>query len=323
MAEKTSSYEAVLEEVPLHLEQAYSHALEFKPVPKQFDHVFVFGMGGSGIAGDLLHILQPKYVSVVKNFDTPPHVTKESLCFVCSYSGNTAETIEAFRKIQRIGATIISLGSGGKLKQLCEMYDLPFIKIPSKFQPRQVVGHFTITLLHILSKYGVGKLAMQDIRTLSKSLTNPKYKEQGQSLAEKLGNRIPIIYASEKLYPVAYRWKTQFNENAKVHAFSNVIPELNHNEICGYQQKQDNFFTIILKDNRDDLRIQKRMDALMQVIKESQNHCIEILIKGETDLQKIFSALYLGDWTSYYYAVQNDVDPTPVELIESFKKKVR
>ena len=167
------SYEDVLEEVPLQLEQAYSHALSFKPVPKQFDHVFMCGMGGSGIAGDLLHVLQPKHVSVVKDYTLPPFVTKDSLVFVCSYSGNTAETIEAFRRALRIGATIISIGSGGKLKQLCEISDLPFIEISGHFQPRQVVGHFTITMLHILSKYGIGELTIQQVRALSKTLSNP------------------------------------------------------------------------------------------------------------------------------------------------------
>jgi len=157
---------------------------------------------------------------------------------------------------------------------------------------------------------------VEDIKNTIKALKNPKFKERAQDLAEKLVEKIPLIYASERMGVVAYRWKTQFNENAKIHAFCHVFPELDHNELVGYDNIKAGYHVIIIKDDDDYVKIKKRMDITKRLISEAGINVTEMVIKGDCFLTKLFSAIYLGDLTSYYLALKYGTDPTPVDVIE-------
>ncbi|MBU4283816.1 MAG: bifunctional phosphoglucose/phosphomannose isomerase, partial [Nanoarchaeota archaeon] len=134
--------------------------------------------------------------------------------------------------------------------------------------------------------------------------------------------KIPLIYASERMGVVAYRWKTQFNENAKIHAFCHVFPELNHTELGGYGNIKAGYHVIIIKDDDDYVKVKKRMDITKRLISEAGINVTELVIKGECFLTKLFSAMYLGDLTSYYLALKYGTDPTPLDVIEELKKEL-
>ena len=149
-----------------------------------------------------------------------------------------------------------------------------------------------------------------------------EFKSFGEKLAKQIGNRTPLIYATEQFGAVAYRWKTQFNENSKVAAFTHNFSELNHNEIVGYQtMTKDKFISIFIRDNHDNERIIKRMDITKEIISQKVE-VAEVYTKGSSMLARLFSALYYADFASYYLALQNKIDPSPVHVIESLKKKL-
>ena len=148
-----------------------------------------------------------------------------------------------------------------------------------------------------------------------------KFNNAGEGLSKKLKEKIPIIYASQALGAIAFRWKTQINENAKMPAFYNVFSEMNHNEIAGYKSMDRKFAAVIIRDKYDNERIKKRMDVCKEIM-EVNVDVEEVQTEGESLLARMFSAIYLGDFVSYYLALWNRADPGPVEIIEEMKRKI-
>ena len=150
-----------------------------------------------------------------------------------------------------------------------------------------------------------------------------EFKSQGEKLAKKIQGKTPVIYASDAMGPIAYRWKTQFNENSKSPAFSHVFAEMNHNEIVGYQNStKEKFISIFLKDKEYNERVNFRMNITKEII-SGKVEVEEIFSKGNSLLARIFSLIYYGDFVSYYHAIQNKIDPSPVTVIENLKKKLK
>jgi glucose/mannose-6-phosphate isomerase len=319
-----SDYKKALLEFPEQIDKAAAlgRNLQFQG---DFKNVVVVGIGGSGICGELLKTLYEDELDVItiNDFSMPKQVTKDSLVFIVSYSGNTEETIDMYRNIARKNAKTIVITSGGKLEQLAPMYKSEIIKIPQGYQPRQALAYTFFPMLSVLSKQRMVSDPKARIISLIKLLQNDVYQVHAKEFAEKIHDKIPIIYASKRLLPVAYRWKTQINENVKRHAFCGKIPEVDHNEILAYTNKDEKFYSLIIKDQTNDSsKVKVRMDLLKETIKQHQNGAMEVVVKGEDMLIKLFSTIYLGDWVSYYVAVNNNIDPTPVVLIEEFKKKL-
>jgi glucose/mannose-6-phosphate isomerase len=189
-------------------------------------------------------------------------------------------------------------------------------------QPRLALGFHTKALLKILNR----EKELKKISELVYLLQPEKFEEQGRDLAQKIKNKIPIIYASEKNQAIAYIWKIKFNETSKIPAFYNVFPELNHNEMTSFDVKEttrnlsQNFIFLILFDEEDHPKIQKRMKILKKLYEE-RNLKVEISkLEGQNRFHKIFSSLILADWTSYYLAKEYGVEPEEVPMVEEFKK---
>ncbi len=291
-------------------------------VSGKVDKIIVAGMGGSAVGGDLLklylHDLKIPIITV-RDYKLPNFVDENTLVFVVSYSGNTEETLSAFEDATKRKAKIVAVTSGGKLAELAKKV----IKIPSGLQPRAALGYIFFPVLGVLVNSGIAKENSGDVKEMLDILSNTNdFKSFGEKLAKQIGNRTPLIYASEQFSAVAYRWKTQFNENSKVAAFTHNFSELNHNEIVGYQtMSREKFISIFLRDNFDNDRIKKRMDITKEIISQKVD-VVEIFTKGSSLLSRLFSALYYADFASYYLALQNKIDPTPVHVIESLKKKL-
>ncbi|MBI2134609.1 bifunctional phosphoglucose/phosphomannose isomerase [Candidatus Woesearchaeota archaeon] len=290
-------------------------------VPGEVKNIVVAGMGGSAIGGDLLRVYMqdskiPVYVS--RDYKVPSFVDSNSLVFAVSYSGNTEETLSSYYDAYEKKAKIIGITSGGKLGDECEKV----VKVPSGLQPRAALGYLFFPMLGILHNTGIAKVRNDDLNEVLEVLKNTKkFEEEGQQLSKKLRDKIPIIYASEALGPVAFRWKTQINENAKLPAFHNVFSEMNHNEIAGYQGMDRKFAAVLLRDKNDRQGIKKRMDICKEIMEEKMN-VEEVQVQGRSLLARMLSAIYLGDFVSYYLAVWNRVDPTPVNIIENMKRKL-
>ncbi len=307
--------------------QAYrlGDKIEFKdPINK----IIVAGMGGSAIAGDLLKVYLHQFaqvpVIVNRGYILPEHADKDTLVIVSSYSGNTEETVSAYKDANRRGCQIVSMVSGGRIYELSITNRTQVIKLPVGIQPRAALAYGFFPMLKIAEKAEILPDQKADVLRLAKNIDKQAYRETGMALSEKLVGKIPLIYSSDLFEPVAYRWKTQINENAKTMAFSNVFSELNHNELGATKNagKEGRFYCIILRSDMEGHRIVKRMDITKEHFKKADIDVTDLLIKGENFLTKMFLGIHIGDWVSYYLALRYKTDPTPVEEIETFKKEL-
>lgn len=290
-------------------------------VSRNIKKIVVAGMGGSAIGGDLLKTFMrnskiPVYVS--RSYKVPGFVDSDTLVFIVSYSGNTEETYSSYLDAYEKKAKIIAITSGGKIADECEKT----IKISAGLQPRAALGYLFFPMLGILHNSGIVKITNHDLNEMLELVKETEdFNEEGRALSKKLRDKIPIIYASEKLMPVAMRWKTQINENAKLPAFFNTFSEMNHNEIASTIGMDMRFKVIILRDKNDHPQIKKRMDFCKKIM-EQYAEVEEVHTQGNGMLARIFSAILLGDFMSYHLAIWNRVDPSPVEAIEDLKKQL-
>jgi glucose/mannose-6-phosphate isomerase len=288
-----------------------------------FSNIVVAGMGASGIAGTLLKSALPECavpIVVARDHALPGFVSNNTLVFVLSHSGNTEETIAAFKEAQKKRASIVVLTSGGKLRELARQHNILLVPVPGNILSRNAVAYFLFAMLAILHNAGIAALDVAETKAAIAALGNPALEQKAKQLAEELSDKIPLIYAATHLEGVALRWKQQFNENAKLHAFYNAFPELNHNELAAYERAKGEFHVIVLRDEHDTQQNKKRTDFLKEILKEKKIPVTEIVLKGTQPLVKILTALHLGDLTTYYLAKKHGVDPVETKIIDELKK---
>jgi len=287
------------------------------------------GMGGSHLSADILNSYDPSFnILVHKNYGLPSlseEILKNSLIIFNSYSGNTEEVIDSFNLALEKKLKMVSITYNGKLLELSKNYNVPFVKLPDpKVQPRLSLGFHTKALLKVIGK----EKELKEISELAQILKPEDLEEQGRDLAKKIKDKIPVIYSSERNQAIAYNWKIKFNETSKIPSFYNVFPELNHNEMAGFDVKEatrhlsKNFIFLFLFDEEDNIKIRKRMEVLKKLYEE-RGLKVEILkLEGKNKFHKIFSSLILADWASFYLAKGYDIEPEEVFMIEEFKKLI-
>lgn len=308
---------------------SYELKIQNKESLKPAESFAICGMGGSAFPAELIETAHPELnISVCRNYNLPtiPKTQKSKYLVICSsYSGNTEEPISAFAEAQKQKLNLAILTVGGKLLALAKKYKVPFIQIPdTKIQPRRATGLMVRGLSELM---GLGE--SKEFSLLTKSLKPQSLLKQGKGLAENLWDQVPIIYASEKNLSLAYNWKIRFNENAKIPAFTNFFPELNHNEMTGYDLKKttsslsSNFHFLFLKDSTDHVRNRKRLAVTGKIFKSKGLNVTEINLEGVNVWKKIFNSILLADWTSFYLAEYYGVDPEAIPMVEDFKKQIR
>lgn len=310
--------------------------------PKQYDsikNITVAGMGGSAIGGDLVRSYLADKIEIpffiCRNYHLPKFVDKNSLVIVSSYSGNTEETNSALSEAVERGCKVICITTGGEVARVAENNNFPVVRLPGGYPPRAALGLSFVPLLFLISKLGIINQVNDDINQLISSLklwrmlydtATPTDQNETKKLALKLFGKIPIIYSGPELTDaVATRWKGQICENAKCLAFNNQFPEFNHNELVGWEiiaPYRDKLVVINLKSSDDDKRVSLRMEIVREIIKKQKVELIDIDSKGDSVLQRIFSLIQIGDFTSFYLAILNNVDPTPVKAIDYLKGKL-
>ncbi len=296
---------------------------------KKHSKYIIVGMGGSHLAGDLLKLIEPNIDVIIHNSYGLPAFIKEELSsrliILSSYSGNTEEVLEAQKEAEALGLSCAVIAVGGKLLENAKKNQTPYIEMPNlNIQPRCALALNLKSLLKIIGNID----ALNQITEL-KDTFKPESKEQdGKNLAQQIKGCTPIIYASEKNKSIAYNWKIKFNETGKIPAFYNVLPELNHNEMTGFdvrdttEKLSEKFCFVFLKDENDHEKIQKRMSITQKLYQDKKLPCFEIKMEGNNIFEKIFYTLTIADFAAYFTAEIYGLESEQVPMVEEFKKLI-
>ncbi len=296
---------------------------------KKYKKFIVCGMGGSHLAADILKAWHPELDIIVwSNYGLPPlseKELKERLVIASSYSGGTEETIDAFNAARAKRLAIAVIATRGKLISLAGKNKVPYVQMPDLHQqPRIATGLSLMALLALMGE----RTWFLEAKQLAIQLHPSREELRGKDLAKRLHGSIPVIYASARNAAIAYNWKIKFNETGKIPAFQNIVPELNHNEMTGFDTKTKtiplsrNFHFVFIKDGADNPRIIKRMSVMEKLMKDRGFKVEVIFLQGKDELHKIFNALVLADWTTYHAAKLYGVDPEQVPMVEEFKRLI-
>lgn len=313
----------------------FSKQFGFKPeiigagkLSGNYKNYILGGMGGSHLAGGIFKIVNPKInLSIHRDYGLPGYITNDlekPLFIACSHSGNTEEVLDFADEAYSKGYEIIVITTGGKLLNFAKENSLPYILVPNDgIQPRTALGYLILALYQIILPEEVTVL-----QAVGATLNPLKNSSEAKNLAESLKNKIPVIYTSSQNRNIAYNWKIKMNETAKIPAFYNSFPELNHNEMQGYdfvgenQVLSDKIQFVFIHDNADDERIEGRMKATEQLYQEKGMSVSSIFLEGNTPIEKIFNSLLLADLTALELSKIYNTEPEAVPLIEKFKKLI-
>ncbi len=331
---------SLIESFPCQFRTATAAAVRLSlPVLNREGPIVVAGLGGSAIGGDVVRsaignaLIVPLIVS--RDYGLPGFVDSSTLVFACSYSGNTEETLSAYQQARRMGAPIVCVTSGGRLEQMAHRDRIPLVKIPGGMPPRAALGYSCIALLGCLLALGLVTAIAEpfaETATLLDSLAvryggeAPMEHNAAKAIAESLHGKVIAVYAAAGLLEAAAtRWRGQIEENAKNLALHHILPEMNHNEILGWECPQESLSqmgAIFLRDQGDDAKIQRRFDLTVDIVRRRAGVVHEIWSEGSSRLSRLFSIIYLGDFVSLYLALLNGVDPTRIDAIEHLKREL-
>ena len=312
--------------------------IDFKNNYSQINKIIISGMGGSAIGGDIVYALIKNEMNipyfVQRGYDIPKWVDSSTLVICSSYSGNTEETLTVFRKAVSAGAKVIGITTGGTLHQECKKNNFDYVQIPSGLQPRAALAFSFVPLLFLL--LNLDKISDKFISTLKSSSSSLEEKKNIYSkkiddnptwdLAKKIYNTLPIIYAdSDQLKSVALRIKGQICENGKILCYHNIFPEMNHNEIVGWENNSEflkNISIIWLSDNENYKRNLLRQVESNKIISNLSRNEFFIKMDGKSKIERNLKLIHFGDWLSFWCAILHKTDPTPVLKIDQLKSKL-
>ncbi|MBK7649674.1 MAG: bifunctional phosphoglucose/phosphomannose isomerase [Flammeovirgaceae bacterium] len=296
-------------------------------------NILITGMGGSGIGANLVESLTfgrvPIPITVCKGYNIPQFVSPHTLFIACSYSGNTEETLAAINKAMLKRAHIICITSGGKMLELAKEYNLFWIQIPGGSKSaRANLGYMMVSLLYALYHTNlIGAAFIKETENAIEYLDRGEMAIQSEAelIARKLKGKLPVIYCDERLKAMALRFQNQLNENAKQLAHINTFPEMNHNEIAGWQFPEailQQAQVVYLYSDHDHERVEKRMEICRPVFEKRSNPIIDIVAEGASLLEQYYYLIHLTDWISYFLAKENGVEAGPVEAIDQLKEEL-
>jgi glucose/mannose-6-phosphate isomerase len=302
-------------------------------------NVVIAGMGGSAIGGDLLHDWLSSCttvpVEVCRDYHLPAYANEETLVFIVSYSGETEETLSALLDAVKRKCMVIAIASGGTLISFAQRLHLPNITVRGGLQPRVAVPYLFFPLAMAMKKIGLISNIEKELGETPKVLEAlarknapkvPFTENFAKKLAWELRSTIPVVYGFRQYRAVAVRFKSELNENSKIPAKWESFPELNHNDVVGWEamEKLTKEFTVILiRDEDEPPEIRNRIETTKKLSLPKARKVLEIKARGKSSLAKMFSVLFLGDLTSVYLAILLGVDPAPVKIITAMKKEMQ
>ena len=296
------------------------------------------GMGGSAIGGDVVSVLEKECIDipffVCRGYSVPNWVNKNTLVICSSYSGNTEETLAALDDSMVKGAQVCGITTGGSLAKKLETENKDVVIIPSGLQPRAALAFSFVPMIKLLQKIGILNTRIDSwLPEVIESLLNCRELHCLDSnenpiieLADQIHNKIPIIYSDNSSMNVAaLRLKGQICENSKMLCYHNDLPELNHNEIVGWENNSilfDHLFLIWLSDKADNERVKHRMAITQTILNEKKVDQHVIKMKGNLFQVRFLNMIHYGDWLSYWCAIAHNTDPSPVSNIDRLKKEL-
>jgi glucose/mannose-6-phosphate isomerase len=296
-------------------------------------NIVIAGMGGSGIGANLVESLTfgriPIPITVCKSYNIPQFVSPHTLFIGCSYSGNTEETVAALHKALLKRAQVLGIASGGKLLDICKEYNLYYIQLPAGSEsPRAMLAYNLIALLYVLYHTNlIGAAFTKETENAIEFLDRGEkgIQNEAELIARKLKGKLPVIYCDNRLFAMALRFQQQLNENAKQMAHVNTFPEMNHNELAGWQFPENlmpMLQPIYMYSDHDHERVEKRMEICREVFEKKSNPIIDIIGEGASLLEQYFYLIHLTDWVSYYLAKENGVEPDQNESVVFLKSEL-
>lgn len=311
---------------------AAAKSMGAQPLPaavSSHDRILVLGMGGSGIGGRFLSGLlgDAARVPIAAGHDyrIPAWVGPSTVVIACSYSGNTEETLTALDAAVTAGAQVRALTSGGTLKALSEEHGWPCLTVPGGHPPRSQFGWAVTGLLHHFAALGHAPSdapdVLQDVTATARLLRDGSNDIQAlaDQWAECLASRTPLLYGDAAIEPVLVRWRQQINENAKRLCNHHVFPEMNHNELVGWESGDETMAALFLHTSEDHPRTAERMRLCKAIFTETGATVEEAEASGASRLQRWMHLVHLGDWLSLLMAEKAGVDPVDIRHIDFLK----
>jgi len=330
-----------ISELPRQVQAAWAltQALELPPAYGMVRHAVILGMGGSAIGGALLQGLVADScaipITIVRDYTLPAFVRGPDYLVVgCSYSGDTEETLLAFGEALERQTRPLVVTTGGVLAALAQDKGVPLVRFDYRSQPRAALGYSFTLLLGLFCRLGLVRDYSADLEEATRVMEEwqadigprvPTTRNGAKSLAGRVVDRLPVVYGAGFLTAVANRWKTQFNENSKHWAFFEGMPELNHNAVVGFgipQAVREHTLVLMLRSNLDHSRVRVRWDVTRELLLREGVETEMLQGRGETALAQMLSLIHFGDYVSFYLAMLNGVDPTPVETIAFLKRRL-
>jgi len=327
-------------ELPQQIRDAWAQgsALDLPAGHKGAAHIVICGMGGSAIGGDLTRVLAEAEsrvpIVVVRGYELPAFVSKDSLVIISSFSGATEETLSACEAALQRGSRVMAITTGGPLATRARQAGFPLVHFSFSGQPREAIGYSTLLMLAALCRLEYLADRGDDVTEAAALLERmvgelgpdaPAEQNTAKRIALKSFGKLGLVYGGGLMGEVARRWKGQFNENAKHWAFFEQLPELNHNAVLGYQFPTDlaaKVLVIMVSSDLNHPRIKLRETITTEVLGRWGVQTELVLAEGQTALQHVLSASYVGDYVSYYLALLNDVDPSDIDTINFLKARL-
>lgn len=292
-------------------------------------NLVITGLGGSGIGGtivaDLVSANSTVPVMVNKDYLLPGFVGKNTLVIACSYSGNTEETLSATHQALERGAEVACITSGGELLQIAKNSNLNVITMGGGNPPRSMFAYSFAFLCYYMEFYGIAKLDVKSDLAAAIQLLNDEEANmlvETKQMSETLKGRIPVVYAISGNLGIAARWRQQFNENAKMLSWEAAIPEMNHNELVGWEGGTNDYAAIFLRNESDYSRNQRRIEINKGIISEKTNQVLEVWSKGNSAIERALYLVHFGDWVSYFLSELNQVDIMDIKSIDLLKSEL-
>jgi len=321
----------------LQIENAWNNQIKISKInPSEISNIIISGLGGSAISADLIKNFLKEELSIPlfvnRNYSLPKFANEKTLFIASSYSGNTEETISSLKQAVELGCKIICISTGGEIESIAKSKNITCIKVQEGFQPRYSLGLSFFSLLKVFQELKFIKdqsSVVEKIKSIWKKNGKDFSTEEttAYNIAESLLGFIPVIYSvADSTSSVGYRFKCQLNENSKVHAFHNEVPEMNHNEIIGWESYRETQFhskIVIISDEIYHPQIKKRFNILKEIFSKSGVEIIYLKSNEENFKVRLLDLIYLGDWISYYLGVLRGFDPSEIDNIHTLKEKLK
>jgi glucose/mannose-6-phosphate isomerase len=310
------------------------HTIDLHRPGSDVRNIVIAGVGTSGASANLVESLTfgriAIPITVCKSYDIPQFVSPHTLFIACSYSGDAEETVAAMNKALLKRAQVIAVASAGKLLDISEANSFYAVRLPAgSDSPRAMLPYDIITLLFILYHTNlIGAAFLKETENAIEFLDRGEkgIQSEAELIAKKLKGRLPIIYCDSRLHAMALRFQQQLNENSKQLAHINTFPEMNHNELVGWsfpENLMSMLQPIYLYSDHDHERVERRMEICREVFERKSNPIVDIIGQGASLLEQYFYLIHLTDWVSYFLALENGIDPDPVEPVLNLKRDLQ